>query len=433
MKDFIALILAGGQGVRMKSDAPKVLHSICGRPMIDFVLDSVINNKPKKSFVVVGTHNKKELTDYFLLTKRKSVKLILQKKPFGTADAVKSAKSKLRGSRGSILILCADTPLIRTETLKILTEHHLQTDANCTIMTAFLEDPCGLGRIVRDEFSKVKEIVEENDATEFQKRIKEINSGVYCFKIKDLVLAIDRIEKNEKKKEYYLTDIVRILYEEKKKIETFIYEDASECLGINSQSGLAKANSIMHQRIIEQFFEKGVFIADPQSTFIDYNVEIKKNTKIFPFTVIESDVEIGENCSIGPFCHLRPGTVIEDNTCIGNFTEIVRSSIGSDTLCKHFCYLGDTQVGKKVNIGAGSVVANFDGENKNTTVIKDGAFIGCDTVLVAPTKIGKGVVTGAGCVVTKKSDIKDGSVVVGVPARPLDQTQRRTKVKSKKR
>jgi len=203
MKDFMALILAAGQGVRMKSDLPKVLHSICGRPMVDYVTEAVTNNKPKKTFVVAGAHNKAALVSYFSATKKKSIKFIIQKKPLGTADAVKAAKVKLKGSRGNVLVICADVPLIREETLNSLMEHHLHSEASCTIMTAFLGEPCGLGRIIRDEFSKVKEIVEENDASEFQRRIKEINSGIYCFKIKDLFLSIDRIEKNKKKKEYY--------------------------------------------------------------------------------------------------------------------------------------------------------------------------------------------------------------------------------------
>ena len=432
MKDFIALILAGGLGVRMRSDITKVLHPICGRPMIDFVLDAVISNKPEKTFVIAGEHNKKQLVDYFKFTKRNSVDVILQKKPLGTADAVKSTKARLKGLRGQVLIVCADTPLIRANTLRIIFEHHLQTEADCTILTTFLDNATGMGRVVRDEFSKIKEIIEESDATEFQKRIKEVNSGVYCFKINELLTTIDRIEKNEKKKEYYLTDIVHIFYEQKKKIESFICDDTTECLGVNSQSDLTKANSIMRQRIIEHFLNEGVFIVDPQSTFIDWDVKIGKNTKILPFSIIESGVKIGENCSIGPFCHLRPGTTIDDESCIGNFTELVRSFIGSQSRCKHFSYLGDTYVGKKVNIGAGVVVANYDGKNKNPTTIRDGAFIGCDSVLIAPVKIGKKVVTGAGSVITKNSSIKDGEVVVGVPARSLKELKKEKQVNSKK-
>lgn len=415
MKDFIGIILAAGEGTRMKSSVPKVLHHICGRPMVDYVIDAAKGAHLKKIFLVV---NKQQniLLDYFRNNKR--IKLVFQKKALGTADAVGSTKTYIK-SKANVLVLCADVPLITKETLTALVNKHKESKASCTMLTAFLDNPFGLGRIVRDAYSKVSNIVEENDANFSQKQIREINSGIYCFNSKDLFQTLDEVDINPSKKEYYITDVVEILYKQNKKIETYVCADADEALGINSRLDLSRANGIMRLRIIERLMNEGVAVVDPANTFINYGVSIGKETTIHPFTVIKSDVKIGNNCSIGPFCHLREGTIIKDNNTVGNFTEIVRSSLGEGVFFKHLGYLGDTSVGKKVNIGAGTVIANFDGTQKNRTVIKDGSFIGCDTVIVAPAKIGKGAITGAGAVVTKGSNIRDKSVVVGVPAKPL--------------
>ncbi|MFC1709469.1 bifunctional N-acetylglucosamine-1-phosphate uridyltransferase/glucosamine-1-phosphate acetyltransferase [Candidatus Omnitrophota bacterium] len=426
MKDFICVILAAGEGTRMKSDLPKILHNICGKPMIEYVIDSVQSLRLKKICVVINKQHD-EVAEY--LKKNKSLKIVVQKKAQGTADALKSAKSVFGKSKTNVLVVCADTPLIKKETLQDLINRHKEKHVNCTILTAFQDNPYGFGRILRDQFSKVSRIIEENDAIFSQKQIKEVNSGIYCFNSHDLLQALNQVEMNSKKKEYYLTDVVEVIYQANKKIETCTCSVSEETLGINTRLDLSKANDLMRMRIIEDLTNNGVAVVDPKTTFINCGVSIGRETTIYPFTYIESGVKIGNNCSIGPFCHLREGSVIKDGAKVGNFTEMVRSSIGEETYFKHFGYLGDTTVGKKVNIGAGTVIANYDGEKKNSVIIKDKSFIGCDTVIVSPAKIGKGVVTGAGAVITGSSNIKDNSVVVGVPAKPLIKSK---SVKSKK-
>ncbi len=416
MKDFVCIILAAGEATRMKSRLPKVLHDICGKPMIDYVIDTLQSLRLKKIYTVINKQHG-EVAEY--LKKNKGVKVVVQKKAQGTADALKSARSFFGKSRTNILVICADTPLIKKDTLQALINQHKEKHVSCSILTAHLENPYGFGRILRDQFSKVSRIIEENDATFSQKRIKEINSGIYCFNSHELLQALNQVEINAKKKESYLTDVIEIIYQMNKKIETCLCSSADEVLGINNRLDLSKANEIMRFRITEELMDQGVAVIDPKTTFINCGVSVGAETTIYPFTFIESGVKIGKDCSVGPFCHLREGSVVKDGAKVGNFTEMVRSSIGEETLFKHFGYLGDTTVGKKVNIGAGTVIANYDGEKKNPTVIKDKCFIGCDTVIVAPAKIGKSVVTGAGAVVTKSSNIKDNSVVVGVPAKPL--------------
>lgn len=416
MKDCIGIILAAGESTRMKSDLPKALHELCGRPMIEYVFDALAQAHVKRKAIVLS---KKQEALLAYLKPKKDVKVIFQPRPLGTADALKSARSLIAKSKENTLVMCVDTPLVRKETLEALMAKHKETHASATMVTAYVDNPASLGRVVRDEFSKVCRIIEENDASFAQKQIKEINSGIYCFRAHELLSLLPEIAMNEKKKEFYLTDIIQLLYEHGKRIETCDCSDADEIIGINSRSELSKAGECMRLRIIEECMREGVTIVSPQTTFIHYGSVIGTDTVIHPFTFIEAGVRVGEQCSIGPFCRLRKGTVIKDKTQVGNFTEVNRSSIGKNSRMKHFGYLGDTSVGDSVNIGAGTVIANYDGQSKNRTVIKDKSFIGCDTVIVAPAVIGKGATTGAGTVVTRMSNIKDNSVVVGVPARPL--------------
>ena len=286
-------------------------------------------------------------------------------------------------------------------------------------MTATLREPEGYGRILRDRYASICGIVEDRDADDFQKNIKEINTGIMCFHKDRLVSGLKSINLNKRKKEYYLTDIIEIFYKKGYLLDALKAPDINEVLGINSRQDLAKANKIMQQRINQDLMREGVTIVDPDSTFVGFGVKVARDTTIYPFTVIERDVKIGKRCLVGPFAHLREGTILDDEVWVGNFLEICRAKISQKTIAKHFGYLGDTIIGKNVNIGAGTVTANFDGRKKNTTVIKDRAFIGCDTVLVAPVKIGRGAVTGAGAVVVKKKNIAEGVTVVGIPARPL--------------
>jgi bifunctional UDP-N-acetylglucosamine pyrophosphorylase/glucosamine-1-phosphate N-acetyltransferase len=413
-KNIACIILAAGKGERMKSNTPKVMHELCGRPMLDYVLDLVQDLRIKKSVVVLG--HKHETVREIL---RPGVDFVIQKKLLGTADAVKVALAKLKNFKGTVLVLYADIPLLKKETILGLLKHHAKNNADATLLTAQLDNPAGYGRILRDAYASICGIREDKDADDFQKDIKEINTGIICFNKDRLAESLRYVRPDNRKKEFYLTDIISILYKKNRLIEGVRISDINEALGINSRQDLAKANKIMQQRINREFMEKGISIIDPDSTFISYGAKIGQDTTIYPFTVIEGNVKIGKRCSIGPFAHLREGVEIKDDVTAGNFLEIVRSKIGSRTFAKHFCYIGDTRIGRLVNIGAGTVTANFDGKKKNITVIKDKACIGSDTILVAPVEVGKRAVTGAGTVVLKNKNIPDGAIVVGVPARPL--------------
>jgi len=412
--NWTAIILAAGEGTRMKSSLPKVLHQVCGRPMLAYVLDLAKGLGIKNILVVTG-HKRELLKD--LLTRYKA-KEVYQDKRLGTADAIKRCQPALRGFSGNVLVLYGDQPLLKKETLQKLIQRHTETKAQATILSAYPQDPFGYGRIIRDNFSRITAIVEEKDASAREKEVGEINTGIICFKKDSLFKTIPKIKSDNTKKEYYLTDAIKIMAQEGALIESVsISQDVQEAQGINSLIDLAQALKAMRLRILERFMLEGVTVIDPDTTYIEEGVRIGRDTVIYPFTFIEKDVIIGNFCQIGPFCHLRPETVIEDRVTVGNFTEITRSRLGRDSFMKHFSYLGDTVAGKAVNIGCGTVVANFDGRNKNKTVIEDQAFIGSDTVLRAPVRIGKKAVTGAGSVVTK--DVAAGTVVAGVPARIL--------------
>ncbi len=418
MKNITALLLAAGEGSRMKSSVSKVLHTILGKPILEYSLDLLkkLDIKP----VVVLVHQHKEVKEFL----PKDVKIVHQKSQKGTADAVKCAKAALGSSAGTVLIMYADMPLLTVNTIKDLIARHSKTNSHCTILTAMLEDPSGYGRISRDNFSNIIKIVEDRDANVQEKSIKEINTGIYCFDKKSLFSNIGLIKTNNIKKEYYLTDIIEIFRNKNLKIESFLLEDVQEAQGINSRYDLIGAQDIMRQRIINQFIGNGVTIFDPKNTYIYAGVQIGQDTRIYPFTVIEKDVVVGSNCSIGPFCRIRSNSIIEDNVELGNFIEVSRTKIGKNSFIKHFGYLGDSILGKGVNIGAGTVTANFDGKEKYVTRIQDSAFIGCDTVLIAPCKVGKRAVTGAGSVVLRNKQIPDNSIVVGIPARPLEKKKK---------
>jgi bifunctional UDP-N-acetylglucosamine pyrophosphorylase/glucosamine-1-phosphate N-acetyltransferase len=417
-KNIAVIILAAGKSTRMKSDTPKVLHPICARPMIEYVLDMVGDLKIKKVAVVLG--HKHEQVRKLL---KPGIKMVIQRRLLGTADAVKEALPALRKFKGTVLVLYADNPLVKKETISGLLKHHIENNLDATLLTAQLKKPSGYGRILRDKYSSICAIIEEKDANDYQKDIKEINTGIVCFKKDSLSGALKYVTPNNRKKEYYLTDTIGILYKRSGLIDSVKIQDISEALGINSRSELALANSIMQKRINESLMQNGVTIVDPNTTFISYGTKIGCDTTIYPFTVIERNVKIGKRCQVGPFVHLRENTQLKDDVAIGNFIEIVRSKIATRTKAKHFGYIGDSLIGSQVNIGAGTVTANFDGKRKNKTIIKDNAFIGSDTVIVAPVKIGKRAVTGAGSVVVKNKNVPDGAVVVGVPARLLKNSR----------
>ena len=417
-KNIAFIILAAGKSTRMKSGLPKVLHPLCGRPMLSYVLDLVDALKIKKVIVILG--HKHQGVRILL---KPGIKVAIQKRLLGTADALKTALPLVRNFKGTVLVLYADNPLLKKGTIKRLLEHHIKNNSNATLLTAKTDKPTGYGRILRDKYASIFGIVEEEDADDFQKDIQEINTGIVCFNKDKLVEALKYVRPNNRKKEYYLTDTIGILYKKGCLIDSVKITDINEALGINSRQDLAQANSIMQDRINAGLMQKGVTIVDPNSTFISYGTQIGKDSTIYPFTVIERDVKIGRRCFIGPFAHLREGSRLQDDIVIGNFVEIVRSKLSHKTIVKHFGYLGDSRIGHSVNIGAGTVTANFDGRKKNITVIKDKAFIGSDTVLVAPVRIGESAKTGAGAVVTKNKDVAAKAVVVGMPARPLKKVR----------
>jgi bifunctional UDP-N-acetylglucosamine pyrophosphorylase/glucosamine-1-phosphate N-acetyltransferase len=415
LKDITALILAAGRGTRMKSDTPKVLHELLGKPLIVHVLDSLKAAGISEAIVVTG-HGSDLLKEKL---KGLGVRTVLQKELLGSGDAVNAAKTELENNYENVIVLCGDAPLIKPGTIKELVDKHKESKSSATILTSVVKDPTGYGRIVRDSDKKIVKIVEEIEARFYEEVIEEINSGAYCFKVKDLFDALSEVKPNNGKKEYYLTDVFSILYGKKRSLESVAKEDEDEIIGVNSRSDLAQATTILKTRIMEDLMDSGVTIQDPASTVIYPGVKIGRDSIIYSNTVIDTDVEIGERCHIGPFTRLRPGVRLGNDVEVGNFVELVRTSIGDGTKVKHHTYLGDTTVGSKANIGAGTITANYDGKNKHRTVIGDGAFIGIGTRLVAPVKIGSQAKTGAGAVVLKEADVPDGTTVVGVPAKAI--------------
>ncbi|MFA4984737.1 MAG: NTP transferase domain-containing protein [Candidatus Omnitrophota bacterium] len=419
-KKVAVIILAAGKSTRMKSDIPKVLHPICGRPMVEYVTDTVKAVKPQRIVAVLG-YKHQEVRKYF----PPGVKVALQQKLLGTADAVKAGLRALGGFRGAVLVLYGDTPLLKTATIKELLKRHFQNNSDATLLTAKLDSPEGYGRILRDSYGSICSIIEEKDADDFQKAIKEINTGIACFDNKALALALKSVRPNNKKREYYLTDAVGLIYGNGGLIYNLAIARACEAMGVNSRLDLSRANHMMQLRLNEEIMRSGVTIVNTDTTVVEYGVSIGEDTVIYPFTVIERDVKIGRHCRIGPFAHLRPGTRLADSVAIGNFAEVSRSVISGNTIMKHFGYIGDSRIGREVNIGAGAVTANFDGSKKHLTVVKDKAFIGSDTVFIAPLEIGRGAKTGAGAVITRNTNVRDYEVVAGVPAKVIKKSGKR--------
>ena len=403
----------------MNSDIPKALHTVCGRPIIQYVLDITKGLGSLKTYVVLGHKGgtvKTALNGKLIY--------VTQTKLLGTADAVKCTKSHFRSYRGDVLILSGDTPLLKLATVKRLVQRHKRTDATCTFLTAVVHNPKGYGRVIKGESGAAVAIREDKDTSGYEREIAEINVGVYCCRSKELFSALKAVKINAQKKEFYLTDIIEFFAQQGQRIETVETEDPSEGLGVNTREDLATAESVVRREILKGFMIQGVTIIDPGTTYIDAGAKIGIDTVIQPFTFIERDVRIGSHCRIGPFARLRPGTRIEDKVEIGNFTEISRTRVGTRVFMKHFSFLGDASVGADVNIGAGVITANFDGQKKNKTKISAGAFIGSDVVLIAPVKIGKKAVIGAGSVVTKGKSIPDGGVAVGIPAKIISKGRR---------
>ncbi|HPN72715.1 MAG TPA: NTP transferase domain-containing protein [Candidatus Omnitrophota bacterium] len=419
MKNVTAVILAAGMGTRMKSDVPKVLHRIGSTTMLERIMSNLQSSGIDDILAVIGY--KAEMIESLFM---EQLRFVRQPELLGSGDALAHAVDFMTDRENTVLVTCGDTPLITAETYKKMVRAHFKEKASCVLLTAEVENPSSYGRIVRDAQGNVMRIVEEKDLEGPEKRIKEINVGTYCFVKSEIVKYIREIELNEKKKEFYLTDIVDILRRKGKKIVSVSCAEG-EHVGVNSRRDLAMVNSLMYLRKAEELMEEGVTIVDPATAYIDYSASIGRDTVIFPCTVIEEDVKVGKACKIGPFARLRPGTVLKDNTEAGNFVEICRTRVGKNTRVKHHTYLGDAVVGDNVNVGAGTITANYDGRNKNRTSIGDGAFLGVGSVLIAPVKIGEKAVVGAGSVVTRNKDVGKGKTVAGVPARELPKKRKK--------
>ena len=413
MENFSAIVLAAGKGVRMKSSLPKVLHDLEGRSLIHYVLRELKRLRQVKQIIVVVGY-KGELVRKSILSEFKNIEFVTQKSVSGTASAVKCAKKKVKHK--NVLVLCGDTPLIRKDTLSAFTHFYSRKKLPASLISAYVSGRNELGALLRDERGLARAIQESIELTAPYIG-KEVNSGIYAFKRDSLFKNLDKIKRNKQKKEYFLTDIISILYRQGNKVIPYLLDEGDEVLGINCKKDLRKACTVIRERVLDGFIERGVKIIDHDTTFIQEGAKIGKNTVIYPFTFIEKGVIIGSNCSVGPFIHLREKTTVADNTDLGNFLEVKRSKIGKRVKMKHFAYVGDATIADDVNVGAGTVVANYDGRRKHKTYIKRKAFIGSDTILVAPVTVGESGVTGAGSVVTK--NVKPSTVVVGVPAKIL--------------
>ncbi len=417
--DLAIIILAAGRGTRMRSKLPKALHSVCGKPMLWFLLRNAKTLKPKKTVVVAG-FGLKEVRAFV----GADAQIVAQKRLLGSGDAVNQCRAALKGFAGKVLVLYCDTPLVSLDTLKKLLAHQKEHATACTLLSVELDNPSSYGRIKRISGGSVIKIVEANDADAEEKKNREVNVGCYVFDAEKLFTALSHVRRNPNKKEYYLTDVIEILAASGT-VSAIATEDRDEVTGVNSRKDLARVEEIMQRRILEDWMEKGVHVRDPKSTAVDAGVEIGAQTTIASHTVIEDSCRIGERCQIGPFARVRGGSVIGNDAVIGNFVEIVRSRIGQGASIKHLSYIGDAEVGRSVNIGAGTITANYDGKKKHKTIIQDGAQLGSGTVLVAPVRIGKNAKTGAGAVVTSGCHVAAKTTVVGVPAKVLKKTIKR--------
>jgi len=428
----IAIILAAGEGTRMKSNKSKVLHKVCGKPILSYIVDASKNAAIKKNIVVVG-HGGEEVEKCF---KEEDVVFVKQpigeNIPYGTGYAVMQAKNYIDND-SNVIILYGDTPLITENTINSLIEYHEKGKFDGTVLTAVLDDPTAYGRIVRDESGELVEIVEEKDATVEEKKIKEINSGIYCFRGKLLKDALDKINNDNAQGEYYVTDVIEILKKEGYKVGAYVIDDSTEINGINTRVQLAFSEKMMRARINERHMLNGITIIDSDNTYIQDTVKIGKDTVIYPGVILEGNTIIGEDCiighntkivnsnikdgveietstildstvgeesKIGPYAYLRPNSNIGKRVKIGDFVEVKNSTIGDYSKASHLSYIGDATVGKNVNIGCGVVFVNYNGKVKQKTIVEDNGFVGSNSNLVAPVTVREGGYVAAGSTIT---------------------------------
>lgn len=436
----------------MRSDLAKVLHKIDGRPLVNHVCRTATALAPRKIYVVIGHQGDDVKNAVLEEIDEQHSEFVWQKKQLGTGDAVNAAREFLENEDSTLLVLSGDVPMIRAETLAALVQQHYNhrgRGAACTILTVKLDDPSGYGRIVRDDGGLFDKIVEQKDATDDERKIKEINSGIYCFNTRKLFAALALVQNDNSQGEYYLTDVPSLLRSAGDDVSLYNHNDSREVSGINNRAELADLERIFSRRTISKMMlDYGVTFIDPKNTYISEAASIGRDTIIYPNVSIEGETVIGDGCTIragtritntrighgvtildncvitdseiaggctvGPFAHLRGRAKMEEKSKVGNFVELKKTILGRESKASHLTYLGDATIGERTNIGAGTVTCNYDGKNKNQTIIGNNVKIGSDTMLVAPIKVGDGAVTAAGSVVTK--DVPSDTLVAGVPA-----------------
>lgn len=442
------VILAAGQGTRMRSALPKVLHPLAGRPMVFYSVEAARALSDLAPLLVVGRG-----AEQVRQVVGDAVAYVIQAEQLGTGHAVLQVRQVLEGRATEVLVFYADMPLLTAGTLQRVVDARREGGAAVSILTVMAQDPRGFGRVVRDERGNVQRIVEETEATQDELALGELNAGVYAFDAAWLWAHLPDLPVR-RAGEYYLTDLVGMAADEGQPVASVVTDDAAELLGINTRVHLAEAEAVLRQRINRRWMEAGVTMPDPQAVYVEAEVTIGQDTVIWPDThlrgrtligarcqigpgTIVRDSTIGDGCrvvasvveeavmeegsDVGPFSHLRSGAHLRAGAHVGNFCEVKNATLGPGAKMGHFSYLGDAEVGAEANIGAGTITCNFDGERKHHTDIGDGAFIGSDTMLVAPVRVGKGARTGAGSVVTR--DVPDGALAYGVPARVQEEEQ----------
>jgi bifunctional UDP-N-acetylglucosamine pyrophosphorylase/glucosamine-1-phosphate N-acetyltransferase len=454
-RPLAAVVLAAGEGARIRSGTPKVLHELCGRPMVLHVVDALAELRVLERVVIVVGHGAERVVETLQhqLVTEVPVEFVEQRVQRGTADAVMVALTSSAfddlDAEDDILVLPADQPLLRAETIALLATEHRNQDAAATILTAHLADPTGLGRIIRDKDDRVARIVEHADADVEELEVREINTSIYCFRRNLLAPALRRLSPENAQGEYYLTDVIEVLRTAGHKVVAVTVDDPAEALGVNDRMQLANAEAVLRGRINRRWMLEGVTMVDPSSTYIDATVALESDVRLLPGTILEGrttisagsvvgpyarlvdtivgervvvdantvsrEAEIGDDCQVGPFAYLRPGTRLAAGAKVGTFVEVKNSDIGEGSKVPHLSYVGDADVGAGVNLGASTITANYDGVDKHRTKIGEGVHTSIHTSLVAPVELGDGAETGAGSVVTH--DVPPGRLVKGVPAR----------------
>ena len=441
LEGIASVILAAGKGTRMKSDLVKVLHPLLGLPMLHYTVDLSLNHiEAEKTIVVVG-HQADQIQERF---KDLKIEFALQEKQLGTGHAVLQVLPLLHGFTGTVLILCGDVPLVKAEMLRSFINTFLENDSTIAVLTAVVKDPSGYGRILRGEEGWLEKIVEEKDASEEERLIREINTGIYCVRSTFLIEGLKEIGKENAQGEYYLTDLAEVARKRDLRCSAHMVADPVEVMGINTRVDLATATEVLRQEKVKELMLSGVTIINPRATYVDRAVEIGKDTTLYPNCTLQGRTRIGERCviepnskisdteigngvtirscsvinesriedgvTIGPFAHLRPLSEVKTRAKIGNFVEVRKSVIGRGSKANHLSYIGDSLVGEEVNIGAGTITCNYDGYEKHQTIIGDSVFVGSNVELIAPVKVGSRSSIGAGTTVTK--DVPEGALAI---------------------